>query len=335
MTERDTPEALSKIAVGSAGDWRTAGLTERQFRTLVGCGQLVKIRHGSYATRSILAEAQADPGMRHALQVIAVRATRSYRGVASHHSAAIIHGLDLLHRPQDGTVTLTMPPGSRTGGYRPSAGVICHAAELPDKQVARLYGVPVTTAARTVADIARTCPFMEGVVVADSALRERGASKADLRRVLARCERWPGIGQARRVVDFASPLAESVLESCARVFFDMQGLAPPELQVHVFGGDGTLIARADFCWRRYRVIAEADGLLKYQDREDMLAHFRRDRLLQEAGYEVIHFTWQELFSDPARVAGRIRAAFARASRLGAAARSIRTTSGASSVVVPH
>jgi len=37
----------------------------------------------------------------------------------------------------------------------------------------------------------------------------------------------------------------------------------------------------------------------------------RNRLLQEAGYQVIHFTWQELFGDAARVAGRIRKAFGR------------------------
>jgi hypothetical protein len=71
----------------------------------------------------------------------------------------------------------------------------------------------VTTAARTVADIARTTTFMGGVVVADAALYERHASKSELRRVLAGCERWPGTSRARQVTDFADGLAESVLES--------------------------------------------------------------------------------------------------------------------------
>jgi hypothetical protein len=177
--------------------------------------------------------------------------------------------------------------------------------------------MPVTTAARTVIDIARTSTLMEGVVVADSALQERHTSKAELRRVLARCERWPGIGQARKVVDFADGLAESVLESCARVTFGDQGLPPPELQVHITGQDGRLIARVDFCWRRYHTIAEADGLLKYESGRKAIAELKRDRLLREAGYEVIHFTWQELFGEPALVAARIRTAFDRARRLAA------------------
>lgn len=37
--------------------------------------------------------------------------------------------------------------------------------------------------------------------------------------------------------------------------------------------------------------------------------------MQEAGFDVIHFTWRELFADPGRVATRIREAFARAIRL--------------------
>jgi len=297
-------------------DWRAAGLSARRLRSLVSSGQLVKIRHGAYATSDVLADAETDPGLRHALDIAAVRAARARRGVASHDSAAQLYGLSLLKKPPDGTVTMTVPPATRTGTCT-SPGVITHTANLPDAHVTRLYGMPVTTAARTVIDIARTSTFMEGVVVADSALQERHASKTELRRVLARCERWPGVGQARKVVDFADGRAESVLESCARVTFRDQGLPPPELQVHITGRDWRFIARVDFFWRQYGVIAEADGLLKYESGGKAIAELKRDQLLREAGYEVIHFTWQELFGDPALVAARIRTAFDRARRLAA------------------
>jgi hypothetical protein len=174
---------------------------------------------------------------------------------------------------------------------------------LPGQQVTKRYGIAVTTAARTVADIARTTTFLEGVVVADAALYDRQASGSELRRVLDGCERWPGTGRARQVIDFADGLAESVLESCARVLFREYGLPSPELQVHITGRDRTMIARVDFFWRRYGVIAETDGLLKYDSGERAIAERRRDRLLQEAGFEVVHVTWQELFGDPGRVAG--------------------------------
>ena len=129
-------------------------------------------------------------------------------------------------------MTLTVPPGTRVSYYA-RTGVICHMAEVPDEHVTRLYGIPATTAARTVIDIARTASFMDGVVVADSALYERHTSKTELRRVLLRCDRWPGISRARQVVEFANGLAESALESCARVVFPEQGLPAPELQVHI------------------------------------------------------------------------------------------------------
>lgn len=308
MTDRDISHTLSKMDIGTTARWRAAGLSVRQLYSLTRSGQLVKIRRGVYATGSVMARAESDPGLRHALDVVAVRDTRGDKGVASHHSAAQLLSLNLLYTPSPGSVTLTVPPGTRVSYYA-RTGIICHAADLPDGHVTRLYGIPATTAARTVIDIARTATFMEGVVVADSALYERHTSKTELRRVLAGCDRWPGISRARQIVEFASGLAESALESCARVVFREQGLPAPELQAHISGRDRTVIARVDFFWRRYRVIAEADGLLKYDGGEKAIAELKRDRLLREAGYEVVHFTWQELFSDPIRVAGRIREAF--------------------------
>lgn len=298
------------MSVGSVAEWRRAGITDGQLRTLVAAGQLVQMRRGAYATSDILARAESNPGLRHALDVAAARATRGKALVASHESAAIMRGLKLLETLPEGTVTLTSPPGTRKGSYRRS-GVICHTADLPKAHLTTLYGLPTTTAARTVIDLARKSSFLEGVVVADSALYERYTSKAELRRVLATCAQWPGIARVNDVVEFADGLAESVFESCARVAFREQGLPTPELQVSIFGRDRTMIARVDFLWREYGVIAEADGLLKYDSGQRAIAERRRDRLLQEAGYEVIHFTWKELFTDPARVARRIREAIAR------------------------
>jgi Protein of unknown function (DUF559) len=221
-----------------------------------------------------------------------------------------MRGLKLLTDLPTGAVTLTAPKGTRTGGFA-RFGVTCHMAELPAAHLTRSYGVPATSPARTVIDIARTAPFMAGVVVADSALRERYASKVELGRVLADCPRWPGSARAAAVVDFASRLAESVLESCARVTFSELGLPPPELQVTIFGREHTMIARVDFLWREQWVIVEADGLLKYDSGQDAIRQLERDRRLRDLGYEVVHFTWKELFNDPEGVARRIREAFRR------------------------
>ena len=58
------------------------------------------------------------------------------------------------------------------------------------------------------------------------------------------------------------------------------------------------------------MIAEADGLVKYNDRKDLLDERERDHQLRAAGYTVVHFTWQELFQTPEVVLDRVRGALA-------------------------
>ena len=140
-------DALSKIDVGTLATWQAAGLSKSQVYALADSGELVKIRHGAYATRGVLTRAETDPGLRHGVDVAAIMATMMHSGVASHHSAAQLHGLRLLNQPPAGTVTLTVAPGTRTGRHRQAERIICHAAQLPDQQVTRRYGVAMTTAA--------------------------------------------------------------------------------------------------------------------------------------------------------------------------------------------
>ena len=157
-------------------------------------------------------------------------------------------------------------------------------------------------------DLARTTPFREAVVAADSALQAELTTKGELLTVAGGCRQWPGIQQARRVIEFSDERAESPLESCARVAFAEAGLEPPELQVTVHGPDWSY--RVDLCWPKHRVIAEADGLAKYNSTKDLARQFERDRLLRDLGYQVIHFTWRELMNTPEVVIGRIRVAIA-------------------------
>ena len=122
MTDGDLSDTLRKMDVGTTARWRAAGLSERQLYSLTKSGQLVKIRHGVYATSDVMARAETDPGLRHALYVVAVRDTRTGKGVASHHSAAQLLTLNLLNAPPRGTVTLTVPPGTRVQRLRQDRG---------------------------------------------------------------------------------------------------------------------------------------------------------------------------------------------------------------------
>ena len=99
MTDRDFSDTLRKMDIGTTARWRAAGLSARQLHSLTESGHLVKIRHGVYATSNVMARAETDPGLRHALDVVAVTDTRVGTGVASHHSAAQLLRLNLLNAP--------------------------------------------------------------------------------------------------------------------------------------------------------------------------------------------------------------------------------------------
>ncbi len=103
---------------------------------------------------------------------------------------------------------------------------------------------------------------------------------------------------------------ESVLESISRVAFHEQGLPPPVLQAWV-GDAEEMIGRVDFLWRDHRTIGEADGAIKYADPSRARAQLWRDARLRQAGFEVVHFTWDEIIHEPGQVAATIRAAFRR------------------------
>lgn len=306
MTQSNYIDAVRKSRVCSVAEWRAAGLTDARLRSLVRSGALVRVWHGVYATRSAVEWAKGSPARGHALLVIAVCASVGRDSVASHQSAALIHGLDLFPRSPD-KVILTRPTARRSGRLR-SDRLFFHAAELPDDHVTQLLGAKVTTVPRTVVDLARVSSFMSAVVTADCALRVDATTREALIATCDACAGWPGIRRARRAVDFSDPRAESVLESCARVIFHEHGLDPPELQFTVTGPDFRY--SVDFYWPKYRVIAEADGEIKYSDPRRAIRQLERDQRLRDLGYKVIHFTWRELFQNPRAIIERIRRAFA-------------------------
>lgn len=324
MTGQRLTDSSPLAGVVTTAELAAAGTSRGQVQRLVRQGALVRLVRGGYAPAALVAARPGDRAGEHAIIASAALAVAGADSVVSHHSAALIHGLDLLGSGPGGTVALTRPPGCRNHAGR--AGVRVHVAALAAGHVVTRRGVPVTSVARTVIDLARTCPFPAGVVVADSALHTGQTTKAELESVIVACARWPGLRAARRVTGFCDARSESVLESVSRAAFHDQGLPPPELQAWV-GDEIDVIGRVDFLWRAYRTVAEADGAIKYADPSRAIAQLDRDKQLREAGFEVVHFTWREITQTPGEVAGSIKAAFRRATALAAATSRPITASG--------
>ena len=306
----DLPVLLSRTEL------RAAGYSDRELRQLLRTGDLSSVRRGSYLRGAPPKDAEA----RH---LAAARAALQHLGsdaVLSHVTAAVLHGLSVWRVPLD-RVHLTRPRG-RSGG-RANARVHVHAAPLAAEDIGELAGMPVTSLARTVVDLARTVPFEEAVVVADAALRGRPdqwvpVDPATLSAALGRAARWPGSRAARRTLAFADGRSESVGESRSRVAIAKVGLPAPILQWELRDGVGHLVGYTDFGWPELRTVGEFDGRVKYgrllrsgqEPGDAVFAEKLREDRIRALGLAVVRWTWPDL-DNFALVANRLRGQFRR------------------------
>ncbi len=277
---------------------------------MVKAGELVKVRHGAYATE------QPDGFVAAHRQLIAATLPRCGDVCLSHASAALFHGLPSWSADL-GRVQVTK---SRTSGGRRSKALHVHVAPLRLDEVVTIDGLPVTSLARTAADCLRGYAYEKAVAIGDAALRA-GMSRHELAESVEQARNRVGSPQARQLVGFVDGRSESVGESQSRILLCRIGLPPQDLQVQVWDTDGQLVARTDFGWQRERTLGEFDGRIKYgrlrrpgEEPEDAVFRekVREDRI-RDLGLEVVRWTWSDL-QQPQALANRLRRAFARGMR---------------------
>jgi len=240
-----------------------------------------------------------DPRAAAALSAAAAALARA-DSVVSHRSAAVLHGLPVLAVRQRPELTCR----DASAGRRDQVHV--RRAALAAAEIVEWFGTPVTSVARTIVDIARLA-VPEGLIAADAALHERLVTPAELLDATSRCARQPGARSARTVVALASPLAESPLESLARLCVVEAGLPEPELQAWITDPSDGWRCRVDLLWPEQRVVLEADGRIKYRGDELWREKLRQERL-ERLGYRVIRVLWRDVMYRPTETIARIRRA---------------------------
>jgi hypothetical protein len=264
---------------------------------------VARLRRGTWLTirRGVYAAAECSTTDR--ARMAAALAVLPRTSALSHRSAAVLHGLPLV-----GTETPVAEVTVPGAAGRRRRDLVVHGRSLPTDHVEHKFGMRVTTLARTAVDLARQLPFHASVTVADAALRA-GAAPDVLHQLVTELV-GPFSRRARRALAFADGRAESPGESLSRVAIASHGLPVPELQVPVANGGGAVIARVDFLWRRERTIGEFDGKLKYASPDVLWAEKRREDALRALGFTVVRWVWQDVWSDFATTAARLRAALA-------------------------
>ncbi|MFD0365442.1 hypothetical protein ACFQZZ_28735 [Nocardia sp. GCM10030253] len=190
-----------------------------------------------------------------------------------------------------------------------------HTGTIASDEQIELNGLHVTSAARTIVDLARTVPFEQAIVVGDAALRMSTTTRDELAEQLDRARHRSGRPAAQRVVDFLDGRSESVGESRSRVALRQSDLPAPELQARIIGLDATTMARVDFLWPELGVIGEFDGMVKYHkemrgDRlpeQVVIEEKAREDALRALGWIVVRWTWQDL-EHPSPFRARLAAA---------------------------
>ncbi|UGQ57150.1 hypothetical protein LSF60_17925 [Rhodococcus pyridinivorans] len=282
-----------------------SGMSDNDIRRATRAGGLVRLGRGMFLHRSDV-EALGEVGV-HRVRARHLGRQLSAGSVLSHVSAASLHGLDLWKASLE-HVHVSRPP-HRHG--RMTSQIHVHPTEVGD-DVVLLDGLPVTSVARTVVDLARTLPRDQAVVVGDSALRLYPDAAADLLRVLAGSGHRHGLAKARAVVPFLDGRSESAGESLSRLRIAEAGLPRPILQYEIVGGNGRRY-RVDFFWEN-GIVGEFDGRIKYSAPRDVFDEKLRQDAIRDAGYEVVRWTWAELERFDV-VAERLRQAARRAAKL--------------------
>lgn len=220
--------------------------------------------------------------------------------VLSHRSATALWG---IWGSGAGEIHVTVPRKARS-----QRSIHRHFGALPVDEVATLDGIPTTSAARAVLDLAAD----RGEAAAESALREleylgiygpvsipalldrhphhRGATI--VAKCLARLKDDPG-GRVR------SPLEELFLP-----FLDAHHLPRPRLNSWLFVGDERF--QVDCLWPDARLIGELDGFRSHGTKRSFRADRKRDRQLVAASYRVVRITEAQLTTEPAQVADDLR-----------------------------
>ncbi len=262
--------------------------------TALRSGRLRRIQRGIYLPRQV----EATPLV---LARAALLSSGVLGAVPSHVTAAWVHhvAVPAEHRVQHVTV-------SRDQRRRNRRDLHFHTRSLGCGEVQRCDRVPVTTVARTLADLTTSLDRLPAVWALDDALRRGLCTEAE---VVAVVEKWrggAGCVQAQQRIDEADGVAESILETAGRLILRDGGVPLPIPQYTLRAADGTFVARLDGAYLREKVALEFDGADPHGLPEAVFRDRWRQNRLPELGWTVLRFTWWDVMRDPAGVAALVQ-----------------------------
>jgi len=175
---------------------------------------------------------------------------------------------------------------------------------LEPRDVTRKDGLPLTTPARTLLDLARVVTFHRLETLIADAMVLRLVNERHLREVIARSGRHPGAARLRRALDAGPGLTRSEIERILRRLLKAAGLPDPLTNHRLPQGE------VDFYFPSRFVVVEVDGRGPHGTPR-AFEHDRKKRSeIAVAGYVVLQFSDKQLVEEPTWVIAQIAQALA-------------------------
>lgn len=265
-----------------------AGIGESTIDRLLVKGQLQRLHGGVYAVGHL---APISLGAETAALLACGEGT-----VLSHHTAATLW--KLARAGDDGIVDVVVPEGQATRRY----GVRVHRSRLLlPREICVRHGLPVTSPARTLLDIAEVVSQRELERALDQGLVNRIVRIPEVTDVLSRAIGRRGAPRLASMLERRSgpTITRSEAEERMLGLIRAAQLPPPEVNVRIHGYE------VDFLWREQRVVVEVDGYRYHAGR----SAFERDRAkaasLTAAGLQVMRITWLQMDEESHAVIARL------------------------------
>lgn len=278
----EPPDVDGQWGAFTSAQARACGWSSKALSRAVHSGDLIRPRRGVFAVPVISSDAHEQRRSTH-LQHAAAAVLAVGEAALSHRTAAMALGLPVLGQPDEPCLTVPV-------NYTDIAGVHVHRGRLAERHRTDRDGLPRTTVVRTCLDVTRESGTRAGLVTTDAALRIGLVGLDELTEEYRQLRGGAGLRDGPRLLELASPLSESALESVS--WFALQGLSElPDRQVTVLDELGRFVGRVDYCWRRSGLIGEADGRVKYTDSAVLRAEKERADRLAALGLRVVRWDW--------------------------------------------
>ena len=224
-------------------------------------------------------------------------------GTAVSHRAAIeLHGI----MPFGRLVEVVTP---RLRRFRTQGEVIVHTSVvLPREDATVVDGIVVATVERALLDAGAVVSDRKLQYSVDAAIRVGLTNHDELARLLSarRKKGRRGVGRLERVLEQSGDgsVPESRYERAALTIIRDFGLEDPVLQYVVVLASGRRV-RIDLAWPRSWLGVEIDGHGYHSTRSERAYDAERDNELSLVGWNMLHFTTDQVFKQPGLVGNTI------------------------------